>query len=664
MADSLGDAFIEVHADTKPFDRELSKEIRDSSRDAEDALDDAGKDMGATMADSITEELGRHGKDFGKSIEDSIGKETVTVKPKRVYYDVRDRRGRFARSIGDEIADEIGDALVRASGPGGPFSRIGTVISDAIGASFNVSGRSPLIALLVPLVAAIVGVVGAALQAVSVLAALLATLPALLGSIALQVGVVALAFDGMGDAMKAAFTAKDPRDLEVALRKLTPAAQDFVRSLVPLRGLFQALKFIAQENFFKAFGTSLADTLTALGPLLRGGFATTATAMGQLFAGLADFFRSKVFVEFVRDVFPATAAFLKQLGPDLVTFLTGLFALADAALPFLEDFGRLVLNALSVLGYNLLTIAQDPDFQKWLDRMSASLKDVIDFLFAFTGFVSTFLSELDKAGGAELIQELTAALVMLGAFLASPLGQKAMEGLVQFGISGIQVFTGLTIVLLSLVGAVQFMGEAIAAFLTWALTGIRDFLFMIGKAVSDFFNWLLGGSQQLINTAITNANKFATIAASLPRRILNALGDLGQRMFNAGRNALLSFIRGIRSQFPNLWSAMGEAIGIVGDFLTNSPAKEGPLSGTGAPSHRGQRLVQDFAKGILSEIPTLRDASATTTSNVVFGPNSIRMDFHGPTPTQSQARSVGNTIGTTAAGIIAARNTRLAVRAL
>lgn len=664
MADSLGDAYIDVHAETDSFWDEAQRELSEALKEAEKALERDGTRMGDTVASSMSEELGRHGKDFGRSIEDSISRQSVRVKPKRLYYDFRDRRGRFAKQLGDDIAEEIGDALGRAAKPGGPFSRIGTAITDAIGSGFNVSGRSPLIALLIPLVAAIVGAVLAALQAVSVLGALLATLPALLGSIAIQVGVVALAFDGMSDAIKGAFSAKNADELEVALRGLTPAAQDFVKSLLPLKGLFQALKFIVQENFFKAFGTSLADTLTALGPLLRGGFATAATSMGRLFSGLAEFFGSKVFVEFVRDVFPATARFLNQLGPDLVTFLTGLFALADAALPFLERFGNIALNALSIIGYNLLNIAQDPDFQKWLDRMADSFKSIVDFLFAFTGFVVTFLAELDRAGGADAISELTAALVMLSAFLSSPVGQKAMKGLVEFGIAGIQVFTGLIITVLTLIATVQFMGEAIAAFLTWALTGIRDFFYMIGRAVSDFFNWLLGGSKKAIESVRKNVSTFAQEAAALPSRIMNALGNLGQRMFNAGRNALLSFIKGIRSQISNLWATMKEAMGVVGSFLTNSPAKQGPLSGRGAPAHRGQRLVQDFAQGMLSEIPTLRNASATTTSNVVFGPNSIRMDFHGTAPTRTQARSVGSTIGTTAAGIIAARNTRLAVRAL
>src|SRR5512134_1648088 len=108
MAD-IGDAYIDVHANTDPFDREIGREIRNSARDAEDALDDAGRDMGSTMADSITDELGSHGRDYGRAIEDAVGRETVTVSPRRIYYNVRDRRGRFARRLVDGIGDEIAD---------------------------------------------------------------------------------------------------------------------------------------------------------------------------------------------------------------------------------------------------------------------------------------------------------------------------------------------------------------------------------------------------------------------------------------------------------------------------------------------------------------------------------------------------------------------------
>jgi hypothetical protein len=656
---SLGDVYVDVHANTDEFEPELKRGLEDAAREAEGGADNAGRDLGDSMADSMADELKRHGKDLGDAIEFSVRGRRLTFRP-RVHYDVRDSRGRFAKVI----TDEIEEAVAGAAGPNGPFRRLGEAFADAIGASFNISGRSPLIALLVPVIGAIVGLVVAALQTVSVLGAALATLPALLGSIALQAGVTALAFDGMGKALSLAFAAENPQQVLEAIKDLAPAAQTFVRSLLPLEDLFRDLKFIAQQNFFKAFGTNLAATIRVLEPLLRGGFAQTATAMGNLFAQLTAFFRSPTFVSFLSDVIPATTRWLERFGPRFTTFLMGLIALADAAIPFLEDMGNIVTNELALVGEKLLAISQDESFQQWLDRMASTLGTVFELLFQATGFIVTFLGELDKAGGQAVIQELADAFSLLTFVLASPVGQKAMEGIVNLAIIGIKVFTGLVITILALIGAFEFMAEAIGAFLAWVVPAIRDAFYAMGKVVSDFFNWLLGGTKNMVVGAMENVDRLVATARALPNRIINAIGNLGQRMYNAGKNALLGLIRGIRDQFGALWNAMKDAMGIVGGFLTNSPAKYGPLSGRGAPEARGRRLVDDFAAGMLAEIPNLRSTSSEVTSSVVFGPNSIQMQFHGPVPTQSQARGVGAAVGSSAAGIIAQRNTRLAVRAL
>lgn len=656
---SLGDVYVDVHANTDTFEPDLKRGLADAAREAEDGADDAGKDLGGSMSESMADELRRHGKDLGDAIEFSVRGRRLTFRP-RVHYDVRDSRGRFAKVI----TDEIEEAVAGAAGPNGPFRRLGEAFADAIGASFNISGRSPLIALLVPVIGAIVGLVVAALQAVSVLGAALATLPALIASIGLQAGVTALAFDGMGKALSGAFNAKNPQEVLAAIQDLAPAAQTFVRSLLPLQDLFRDLKFIAQQNFFKAFGTSLATTIRALEPLLRGGFAQTATAMGRLFAQLTDFFRSPTFVSFLRDVIPATTRWLERFGPRFTTFLMGLIALADAAIPFMERMGNILTNELALIGTKFLEISKDPDFQQWLDRMARTLGTVFELLFQATGFIVTFLAELDKAGGETVIAELATAFLMLSAVLASPVGQKAMEALVTIAINGIKIFTGLVIVILAVAAAFQFMGEAIAAFLSWAGTGIRDAFYAMGKVISEFFNWLLGGSKKAIEGAQENISQLVATAKALPNRIINAISGLGQRMYNAGRNAILGLIRGIRDQFGALWNALRDAMGIVGGFLPSSPAKFGPLSGKGAPEARGHRLIDDFAAGMMAEVPNLRTTSSEATSNVVFGPNSIQMQFHGPTPTQSQARGVGTMLGNTAAGIIAQRDTRLAVRAM
>ena len=657
---SIGDVYIDVHANNAPFDREIGSNLERSADAAEGNLNRTGKDFGDKIADSMTEELGRHGKDFGRAIEDSTRGTTVRVRSDIDYHNVRDSRGRFAKRITDEIAD----ALTDAAGPRGPFARVGGVITDAIAAGFNVSGKSPLLPFLVPLVGAIIGLVTAALQAIGVLGAALAALPALLTAIGLQAGTLVMAFSGVGTAISKAFASEDPEELEAALANLTPAAQAFVRSLLPIRDIFQDIQRMVQERFFIAFGDSLANAARALAPILRGGFGTLATSMGNLFRQLADFFGSPTFVEFVRNVFPATARFLAQLGPGLVTFLTGLIDIANAALPFLTSMGTIITNTLAQIGLNLTDIANDPAFNQWLKDMGVTLGSVVELLFTASNFIAAFLGALNAAGGDDVIMELANAFAQLAAFLASPVGVEGMKALVNISIIGIQVFFGLVEALFAVLAAFSFMSEAIAAFLSWAGQGIVDFFTWVGQSIVDFYNWVTGKGKEFVTGAAESANRLVGFVAKLPGRIIGALGDLGQRMFNAGRNLIESLGNGIREQFGSLWNVMKEAADIVGRFLPGSPAKVGPLSGSGYSLLRGQRMIQDFAAGISMEGAALRTASAEATSNVIFGPNSIQMRFSGPVPNEGQARRAGAAMGTSAAGIIAARDARLAMRSL
>ena len=654
---SIGDAYIDVHANTSTFDRDLDRGLDKAADEAEAGLDKTGKSFGKKISDSMVGDLGRRGKQYGKAIEDATKNVVIRVRSKLDFRNVF-RRNRSI-GIGDRLVEEVEEAFTRASGPRGPFSKIGQGIADAIGSGFNVSGRSPLIAVLLPALLALFGVILAAIQAVGALAALLVTIPALIAAIGLQAGVIALAFDGMGEAIQGAFAAKNAKELKLALNDLRPPAREFVKSLLPVRDLFRDLKVIAQENFFRALGDSVGKIFANIGPTLRKGIFGLATSLGTFFKQLADFFASPLFVTFVRDVFPSTAKFLAQFGPAFVTLLEGLIAAADAALPFLNDVGSLLSGAFQQLGYFLKNAADDPEFQQWLNDMYETLKSVVGLFNVLVGFVSVFLDELNKAGGKTIIDELTKAFEMLIFFLSTPLGAKAMEGLVHLAILGIQSFTGLIIVILAVFAALE-------AFAEWvvhtALPAIGGFFQSVGEGAVALWNALTGGIVSFVNKSRSAGGQFISFFATLPARIKASVSNFGTMLLNAGRALIQGLINGIRERFGALGNILRSAAGMIASFLPGSPAKVGPLSGSGAPFDRGQRMVEDFARGIASEIPTLQTASTEATSNVVFGANSIQMQFHGPVPTQSQARSVGIAVGGNAADMIAARNTRLAVR--
>jgi hypothetical protein len=675
-----GDAFVEFHADTSEVAGEAERGIKAAAERVEADLNKTGKDFGDTLAKSMGKEMEKEGaKELAQGIERGLARQKVTTRVKVTF----DKDDNVIRRTVERTFKDIEDAFDDAGRPGGPVDKFGRGIRDAIGSAFNVSGQSPLIVLLIPAIGAIIALVVGALQAVNALVAVLLTLPALIAGIGIQVGALFLAFHGLGSAITDAFAAKNAKELNEALKDLTPSARNFVRELLPLRDFFKALSAATQESFFKNLGSVIPTLQKALGPAFVSGFTSLAAALGSLFRDIALFFASPTFVSFVNKLFPATIEFLKFFGPNFIAFLDSLVKVSTAILPFLNTLGRHLGGELALLASILDRAAKSPGFQKWLDSMSNTLIEVFELLGQVIKFVAVFLAQLDEAGGAKVITALSDAFEQLSFVLGSPVGLKAMEGLVHLSIFAVAVFAGLIEVVFGLLAAFEVLGEwilhtgipAIGQFLQFLGSVVVTVATAIGEAIQWFVTTVGEGLSHALASTIDFFKKIwqgvtgfvdnlLATAKSLPDRIIAALASLVRLMFDAGRNALNSLIEGIKSRFGFLGSIVSSAAQIVRDHWPFSPAKTGPLSGAGDPMLAGQNTMARYAEGIRMEIPTLKTVSSEAISNIVFGRDAIRVSFEGALPTQQQAQLTGAAVGAGINGQLAARNTRLAVRTL
>lgn len=99
------------------------------------------------------------------------------------------------------------------------------------------------------------------------------------------------------------------------------------------------------------------------------------------------------------------------------------------------------------------------------------------------------------------------------------------------------------------------------------------------------------------------------LAKGMPGRIKAAVGGLGNLLYQAGRNVVQGLINGIKSKFGPLGSAASSLAGIIRAYLPFSPAKEGPLSGSGNPYRSGQVIADMLAGGMRSGLPTVESAA-------------------------------------------------------
>jgi hypothetical protein len=313
--------------------------------------------------------------------------------------------------------------------------------------------------------------------------------------------------------------------------------------------------------------------------------------------------------------------------------------------------------------------------------MRDTLDEVVTLIKVAFVFIGQLMDSINKAGGEDVITQLSMSLALIGDFLASPVGVKAMEAFINGAIVSIQIITGLIIAILAIAGAAQKVGEYIKEnllkdignFFSWLWGKITYLWDQIVAIVTDFVNQWRGAATQA-RQAITD---FATsvrdkvsevisnviaLVKSVPDRVRQFFADAKTWLLQAGRNIIQGLIDGVRSMFTDLWNTMKEGAGIIASFWPHSPAKVGPLSGAGDPFKSGQTIINRVAAGMEMEAPMLRDASTSATSNITFGPNSIQMRFTG-IPSEAEGRAAGSAV---AQGVFStmARDTRLAVRTL
>lgn len=143
--------------------------------------------------------------------------------------------------------------------------------------------------------------------------------------------------------------------------------------------------------------------------------------------------------------------------------------------------------------------------------------------------------------------------------------------------------------------------------LGWLTGVLADVIGWVAGVIGSFARWASG-----LGEGIAAVGRFAGAIGqrigdvigffvNLPNRILTALGNLGALLFNAGKNIIQGLIDGVNNMVGRVTSAVSSVVQRIRDFLPFSPAKVGPLSGSGSPELAGRRIGAMLADGMLAQ---------------------------------------------------------------
>lgn len=172
------------------------------------------------------------------------------------------------------------------------------------------------------------------------------------------------------------------------------------------------------------------------------------------------------------------------------------------------------------------------------------------------------------------------------------LWQTAISPIINFVSAGISWLWGIIVSVFNAV--VSFIQERINA------------IVQVANGIAAFVNLVASHFQGAVNAIREKINAAISFVRELPGKIMNAVGNLGSLLYNAGQNVINGLIEGIGSRIGALRDKISSAAKAIRDHLPFSPAKVGPLSGQGDPTRSGSKIVSMIAEGMADQLSTIR----------------------------------------------------------
>jgi phage-related protein len=455
-----------------------------------------------------------------------------------------------------ELAAAAGPSLQRISDKA---AQAGQTVSDKLTKAFESGGLQKAIE--------------AAISQVKVLFDVLGNVGTIFGNITSE----AAGFNGILGILKgitdqiAKVTATDAA--QRAFRALFESVNLLVSTALPLLG--QALAAIGPvivalqpgvTALIDALGPALSQVIAALGPVLESlataisaaavAIAPLLTLAGQLISAILPVLNPLLglLTTIFQQLSPIIAQVASILASVLVPILTSLTTAVLA--PLINIFAVLVKNILPILGQLVQALAPA------LISLSGS------FVQIFTALSPLLVAFGQLIGGAlQILLPLLTPIIELVGQLASIFADELANIITTIVVPAITIITDLLNG--NLRGAFNnakllitgFVNEVIRLFLVLPVK-IFDALVSLGSKLLSAF----GTAFTQLNAAIVNHfGGVLSFFATLPDRILVALGNLNIVLINAGRDIINGLIKGVKDKFEDLKSVLSSVTNFIKD---------------------------------------------------------------------------------------------------
>ena len=487
---TLGEAYVEIHADTKPFAKELNKQVKEILRKLDVVVGTEGAKVGATLGTKIGEgmdketdrsllswqrrfvlwarETGKKGVDeFEGSFQrlargnfilfrviGGLGQRLINIS--KTFIKITKASFEFGRSLlqANKAMISLGfEGIKSLLGFANDFSRslasaqqaganlVGSLTALGASAATGAAGLAAMAAAMVLLIGAMAALAAILIVAAAPFAALLGfalALPAAFGVMLAVIAPLVIALQDLGDALELVFES-DPKKLADGLKKLTPTMQTLVMGLRTIAPLLKAIQATVQKAFLGPVMMALIPAIRSVAPLLQRGLGLAAKALGVFVANALTLVDHPAFRRFIDELFPAVARMIETMGPPIIRLMTALASAATAALPTVELLIGKLGGFIDAFATWIEDAIADGRFQKFLDDAIASAGAIWDLIKALIGLFAEMFTQTDE-GGRKFLEKITQAINKFTTWLKSPEGKKALAEAVVLALAFAEAF--------------------------------------------------------------------------------------------------------------------------------------------------------------------------------------------------------------------------------
>jgi phage-related minor tail protein len=400
-------------------------------------------------------------------------------------------------------------------------------------------------------------------------------------------------FDEMNKAIKESpdainATAARTQTLGGAFGKLKNATEVALQPLASkvFTGISQELIKLTKNltPIVNAMGRDLPKVMKDLTPI----FQMISAHIGESFKILGDMFR--VAIPILKAVFDAFAV--------IADLLTGKWS---KAWDKLKDLASNVWKAISGIPKLLIDLIEEPFLSLGKD-IDAGITTFLGKVAAIPGQILNALATL----GSTVVNLFTKAWTHIEQPVGRALGTfwsyvTTIPGVVvqKLWALGGQVWSAMSGGFAQAAGGAASGISSLWRWLSGVAGSIGGYFTNLG---TDVWNWISNGFGQAKAGAINGISNIWSWLGGLGGRIVTAVGNLGNALYGAGTALVHGFENGIKDAATSVVNTFKNAIPkVIRDHLPFSPAKVGPLSGSGDPYLAGQEIVRRIALGVKTQ---------------------------------------------------------------